>query len=1156
MKAVSFLICFCIVFSFISLFGCDENSSDDITTEQSSESTDGYNDVSDEASADVSEAETADDSGRDSGASAHFTGDRVSLYQQLVKTPVDFSLSVHDLVCGETADLNKGFIRPGKKLTLQAKVHKDASVIAGGRVIFTLSGQTIDAVPFSMNAPDQYANVKCYYILPYYAGFDATQNGLLRFEATIEPDNLSSDTNPANNSAGTEIEVRSSDSSENDPPADATVTLLKTTSDIGDNIAIPGKPLTLKAYIGGGSGHTRVLFYVNDNLIGNQGCYISATTGASSCSNVYYVPNNYSGFLNIRVILENGSEAAITIPVETYDFQLKSNSITWDYTSPLTTAGNRISFRCNVYKDSDIPFGYSEGLRVIFVINGIQSPPIKTEASSVMSPYMGEVYYSYNVPENCTWPLQVRVIDDSGGLYNETNEENNTAEISVPASSPNGNGLSINSEDMWFYPYELIPGRTVQFFAAVHNNSTQSVMSIRVCFYINGDQLDAGNDLYNGVIRAGQYHVFQEKWTVPETLTGNPEYILTIIPGNSLSGDNISDNTATLSCQTALPDFTVSRIKAYGANGEAIFNGESADLVATVYNHGPVPAPQVIVDFRMGGEAAGSRSVSLPAYGAVEIRLPVQIPEVDDQTPASTDITGFTGHIYPGLGSGSVDLCAAADTGDLIAESDETNNDSGISVLNVSTAYQKGAVYVKVRDEGENNIQDAGVAIAAGGKTASAVTDSYGTCTFHNVPFGAYSLSVNAENYNAAYQNDYLYESNRYDYTEMFINNHSHITGVVSSAGSPLADVIVELPEINGKTETNANGEYSLTVPAGTYILKFIKNGYKRKTESAAVPAVSSAVKNTEMNTTTAAYISGYIYGTEGEPLSGMTVAAFRVNGGDLVTAVTDSEGFYSLDVPLYAPYTEDIGIRVTGRGLSKVQGLFLHRGLEHNGDLSFETSSSEEGEILSGIKGRVTPWVECASMPGTFFNPDYEVEVIYGTFYLDTFIMTSDSAITHLEIDITPDFWYYGSVSSSWSPTDLLEINNDFAAAALEVACFILPLDIPIKAGFHSSDYTEVWVKKISVISDGAEVFQTYPDQVNDFACSPGVVVNPDNCRIKYYLSTVSENDSVNPAAGYGCDHVLIEWDPKEKEFTKIGNYTPTGWDENEGHQIFTDQG
>jgi hypothetical protein len=306
------------------------------------------------------------------------------------------------------------------------------------------------------------------------------------------------------------------------------------------------------------------------------------------------------------------------------------------------------------------------------------------------------------------------------------------------------------------------------------------------------------------------------------------------------------------------------------------------------------------------------------------------------------------------------------------------------------------------------------------------------------------------------------------------------------------------------------------------------------------------------MPATNLAYVYGCVYGRDDKPLSGMKVDAVRPDKSVIVSTTTGAGGSYSLDVPIGAPSME-AGIQASGQGLYAIQGVFLERGLEERCDIMFGPSSGTSGEVLSSVEAKVSPWVVCASMPGTFFNPDYEVEAIYGMFELDTYIMAEDGAITYLELNTEPDYWIYSSVSSSWSPTDVFEV-GEIAETALEVASFILPTDIPIAMTMHSKNHTKVWIKKIAVMSDGAEAGAVYPDAVGDHAYAPNLDVNWNNCRIKYYLKVGPDNNVANPAAGYGMDRVFIEWNPKTKKFTKIGHYVVVGWDEAQAREIYMD--
>lgn len=1085
--------------------------------------------------------------------------------------PVDFSISGSDLLCRETSSSNNGYVRAGKQLTLQVKIHKASGTAAGGTVVFSLLGAIADRVPFYMNASDQYVIVKTYYILPLGSGIStaAAGSGSSNFEAVIETDAICYDTNESNNSASMSTFGTGTSITANDPTApDAAITSIVTADASGTAVtyAVPGAPLILKANIQGTGGKTRVLFYVNDQLQTNNQCSISSSVGSALSSLTYYVPWASSGYLQIKVVLENGAESTITVPVAAYDFVMKDPCLSWSYVNAgSTAAGNKVSISGKILKDSNITFGHTaDRLRVVFIVNGVASGPVEVESSSTYGPNMAEANYMYTIPADCQWPLDIKLLADPGGLFDETNEEDNTSSALIPAtpSGSSGANLSISADNLWYFPRAIIPGKKVQLFAAVRNNSSANASSMKVYFDVNGVQIDPGNALYLGVIGGGQYYIFHETWTVPEDMAGSMNFTVTVVPSASAAGDDASDNGASTLLQMAPPDLELSFVYAAGEGGK-FYPGTQIELSATVYNTGYLPAAGAVVDFFAGGAAAGSKPAVVPARSSVIVSIPYIIPPASAGTSEDPGILGFTGTVYPSApDSGVLLLYAQADPGNLIAESNEANNTCKETALYLDTpSGSTGEVYVRVvegiSEEDYEALGQVPVSITAGGKTASAVTDSYGYCSFHNVPYGDYEVTAVKTGYNTAKSYDESFDSSDYaGGTILFMDNKSRVTGFVTdAAGNALVNTTVEVDGQGIKIKTRSDGGYSISLPEGTYTLKFRRVGYARIDETVILPASSSIQRNLVMSPTSMTYIYGCIYDQEGEPMPGMKVEAFQANGTVLAVTYTGADGYYSMGVFLHAEYVEDVGVRVTGQGLYKMQGLFLYRGIEQRCDLSFKPDTGANGDVLSSVEGKVTPWTECASMPGTFYNSSYEVTAIYGMFELDTYIMATDSVITYLDIDITPDFWLYGGVESSWSPLKVLKVGK-ISGAVIDVACFILPLNIPLAFTFHSTTETKVWIKKVSVVSDGVEVFEKYPDTSGDYAYVPNKAVNWENCRIKYYLKVGPANGAANPAAGYHYDQVLIEWDPNLSEFTKIGNYSVVGWDGKYGHQIFADQG
>ncbi len=616
-------------------------------------------------------------------------------------------------------------------------------------------------------------------------------------------------------------------------------------------------------------------------------------------------------------------------------------------------------------------------------------------------------------------------------MFKETREGNNIASALIPTSpgGTDGAALGVSSSDVWYYPSALIPGETVQLFAAVYNASSASASGMTLNFSVNGVQLDPNNATYRGSIKGGQYHVFHEKWTVPEGLSSDPVFTFLLTPGTSQAGDDTGDNSSTLTLTLAKPDLAVGEIDMTGVGGAALGNGVRAELSAVIYNYGALPVTGADVSFLINNSPVAVKTVGIPARGSVRLSVPYTITGVSDSTAAGAQITGVTGY-ETCTGQGSLTYSVKADPGNQIAEVNESNNTGGPKQVSVLTGSSRGIVVVRVRDLQYNGLSGASVTISAGGKAATATTDSYGYCTFLDVPFGPYSLTAARGGYNAGQASDgYLYEGNGSDFTSVYLDNYSYVTGVVrSSGGAGLANVKIVAAGTNFKTYTDASGHYTLKLPAGSHQLKYRLAGYARDDRTLTLALAETKTVDVTMQTTNLTYLSGGVIGKAGENLVGMKVEAVEAGGAVLATAYTDANGDYAMSFPISAPYVATIKARVSGQGLSKEQGLEFYQGLETEWNFSFEPVSEDSGtgDVLASTDVKVTAYAECATIPSTGFNSGYEVDVLYGTFEFDSFITATDSYINYLDIDITPDFWYYYSVSSSWSPLDLISTNND----------------------------------------------------------------------------------------------------------------------------------
>ncbi len=1077
------------------------------------------------------------------------------------KAEVDLSVSSERLVFGESDNPNREYVRPGRKLSLQAKVEKrEEDATAGGRVEFTIEGDVVDSVPFYMDEGEDSVIVKTNTILPVgpYLSLSEGEQTPLHFEARVLPDNLSEDINEANNTESMDKNVQGADFSGNDIIAATKIVSLKTDGDLGENIAQPGDSIAIRTEYRSveGGGQTRLLLYVDGQMVMNNHSSLSKSSSNNNTF-IYYVPWNASGSLTIRAQMEDGTNTTIEIPIAEFDFEIRSQGISWEYGSS-TAAGKRLSIICRISKNSDISFRHAQALRVMFFVNGVASEPIDVWSELTQPPHMTEVYYAYTIPENCTWPLQVTAVVDPGGLYGEITTINNMASMVIPQTPEGGDApdLSVSAENIWACPGEIVPGTEIQLFAAVYNASSEQVLSERVKFFIDGVQIDPSNELHSNVIGGGQYRIFQKKWRVPDDLSADPVFAVEVAPGSNGQDAEPSDNYAETTLEIARPDLSIENLSVMGTKGGDLYSMCPALACFTLRNAGAAPVSGAEIALALEGTLSETITVDIHAFGTTEVQIPFTLPQVADESPPAAEITALSGKVYPVLPTVTVHLTVTVDPDNEMAENSEDNNAAGED-LTVGAPPSQGVVYVHTEYIYGADIEGASVSITAGGKTASADTNSFGNCTFQNVPFGAYEVSAVRSGYNPVQsQEETLYEGNGYDYATIVMDDYSFVTGRVTGGGSGLEDVSIVLDGTALYTRTDVSGNYTLKVPAGPLLLKVRKLGYGMQDISMTMAKGETITRDIPMNPTNLANVYGKVSGTQGEPLAGMNVEAVGADGSVIISTTTDADGNYSMDVPTSAPEVWDIKIRASGQGLSATISTYLYQGLQTACYISFEPvdDSGAAGETLSSIRCRVTPWANCQKFPGIGSADDFEADAVYGMFGLDAFVMANDSVITDFDLTIEPDFWLQGGVESTFSPLDVFDL-GPITGAALDVVGMVIPLEVPLAVTFHSEARTKVWIKKIVVESDGVEVGEAvYPDTVNQYGYAPNAAVNWNDCRIKIYLKVMPEHDVTNPLAGYHYDRVLVIWDPKEKS-TEIQYYTAR-WDSNLGREVYTDQG
>ena len=130
---------------------------------------------------------------------------RDSLFRELPKTTLDFSIGTDDLALYEAASPSRTHVRPGVALRLKVRVSKgNPTVEGGGRVVVSLGGQPLDTLPFYMDPADD--DITFYKSCELPLNLNAGTSPLLR--AVIEPDRLVTDPDLANNTISVPMDIQ------------------------------------------------------------------------------------------------------------------------------------------------------------------------------------------------------------------------------------------------------------------------------------------------------------------------------------------------------------------------------------------------------------------------------------------------------------------------------------------------------------------------------------------------------------------------------------------------------------------------------------------------------------------------------------------------------------------------------------------------------------------------------------------------------------------------------------------------------------------------------------------------------------------------------------------------------------------------------------
>ncbi|WP_158617710.1 carboxypeptidase regulatory-like domain-containing protein [Corallococcus sp. CA049B] len=188
--------------------------------------------------------------------------------------------------------------------------------------------------------------------------------------------------------------------------------------------------------------------------------------------------------------------------------------------------------------------------------------------------------------------------------------------------------------------------------------------------------------------------------------------------------------------------------------------------------------------------------------------------------------TDAQGHfVFTELPTGSYTVQVLKETYEPAQETVEVGVDAQASVT-LSLQRERGTVAGTLQLEGGGSAGD--IAVLLVGTDFSTVTNAEGHFTFTGVPTGTYTLRAQRAGYVQHEQQIEVKTATEASVTQTLSRERGSVAGTfLLEGGASAGDIAVLLVDTNFSTQTNAQGQFSLTgVPTGTYTLRAQLNAY------------------------------------------------------------------------------------------------------------------------------------------------------------------------------------------------------------------------------------------------------------------------------------------------------------------------------------------
>ncbi len=282
---------------------------------------------------------------------------------------------------------------------------------------------------------------------------------------------------------------------------------------------------------------------------------------------------------------------------------------------------------------------------------------------------------SVPLPADCSGSYYVIAVADANNAIDESSESNNTANNSIQIGQAN---LSITSANGSGTAY---PGQQITINNTVENQGNIPAANFSVGFYLSTDSTYNSGDISLGsrtISSLGASSSNTNSTTVTlDGQTAPDEYYIIVVADSSDAVDesdetnNVGEAYALTVNEAPKPDLIMSNLTA----PDSAVVGTTISVANTVANEGPGEAGSFRIEFYLSNDSVldtsditlGSRTVSgLAANDINSATSPLTIP-----------LTTAAGNYY---------IIAAADAGDILAETNEANNNGSTGPISITAA--------------------------------------------------------------------------------------------------------------------------------------------------------------------------------------------------------------------------------------------------------------------------------------------------------------------------------------------------------------------------------------------------------------------------------------------------------------------------------------